>query len=219
MKGILGKKIGITQIYMKDGTLIPVTLIEAGPCPILQIKNDQKDKYNAIKLGFDDVKESRTTKALKAIFKKAKSGTKRYIKEIRMDSVSEYVVGQEIKADVFSEGDFVDVISISKGKGFQGGMKRWNWTAGKAGHGSMHHRRVGSIGASSFPSRVHKGKTMPGHLGSERVTIQNLKVIKIDKENHVIAVKGTIAGHNNSYVIVQSAIKKPAINKTERKNK
>ncbi|MBN1871520.1 MAG: 50S ribosomal protein L3 [Candidatus Omnitrophica bacterium] len=217
MKGILGKKIGMTQLYTEDGVLIPVTIVEAGPCAVIQIKTESKDKYNAIKLGFDDIKEKRAVKAKKSIFKKAKSDVKRFIREIRLDSVEGYEVGHVLKADIFSKGEYVDVTGMSKGKGFQGGMKRWNWTAGKAGHGSMHHRRVGSIGGSSFPSRVHKGKTMPGQLGNEKVTSQNLEIINVDKEASLMAIKGAIAGHNNSYIVIKSAKKKQT--KQSEKNK
>lgn len=210
MKGILGKKIGMTQLYEENGTLVPVTVIEAGPCIVLQVKKPTKDSYTAIKLGFGDKKDSRTNKADLGNFKKAKSSPKRFIKELRLapPEVEKYKIGLEIKADVFQEGEFVDIVGISKGKGFQGGMKRWNWTAGKAGHGSMHHRRPGSIGASSFPSRVFKGKHMPGHLGAERVSVQNLKVLKVDTDKNLLVVKGAVPGHNNSYLTVKSAKKK-----------
>jgi large subunit ribosomal protein L3 len=208
MKGILGKKIGITQLYTEQGNLIPVTLIEAGPCTILQIKQISKDGYTALKLGFDDKKENRTNKPDLGNFKKTKSKPKRFIREIRVKSSNNYIAGQEIKIDIFKEGEFVDITGVSKGKGFQGGMKRWNWTAGKAGHGSMHHRRPGSIGASSFPSRVFKGHHMPGQLGAEKATIQNLKIIKVDKDNNLLVVKGTTPGCNNSYLIIRSAKKK-----------
>ena len=214
-KGILGKKIGMTQLYTEQGTLVPVTLLEAGPCTILQIKSLPKDKSGVIKLGFDDKKETRTNKADSGNFKKAKSKPKRYIKEVSVEPKEEYNVGQEIKVGIFEVGEFVDIIGTSKGKGFQGGMKRWNWTAGKSGHGSMHHRRPGSIGASSFPSRVFKGQHMPGHLGSERVTVQNLEILKVDNEQNILVVKGAIPGANNSYVTVRSAKKIPGTPKAK----
>jgi large subunit ribosomal protein L3 len=207
-KGILGKKIGMTQFYTEQGVLVPLTLIEAGPCAILEVKKSAKSKCAAMKLGFEDKKESRTNKPDLGNFKKGKSLPKRFVKEIRLEPTEECKVGQEIKVDIFQEGEFVDITGTSKGKGFQGGMKRWNWTAGKGGHGSMHHRRVGSIGASSFPSRVHKGKTMPGHMGAETVTVQHLKILRVDKDNNLLAVKGTVPGHNNSYLTVKSAKKK-----------
>jgi len=210
MKGLLAKKIGMTQLYNEEGRLEPITLLEAGPCSIIQIKNADKEGYCAVKLGFDTKKESRTNKPQKGIFKKSKSEPKKYVREIRIDDTTGYEVGKTIYADVFKEGDFVDITGISKGKGFQGGMKRWNWTAGKSGHGSMHHRRPGSIGASSFPSRVFRGQHMPGHLGSEKVTTQNLKVIRVSKDDNLIAVKGTVAGSRGSYLIVKAAKKKTA---------
>ena len=217
MKGILGKKIGMTQLYTEQGVLVPVTLIEAGPCAILKVTKAAKDKHAAIKLGFEDKKESRTNKPDLGNFKKGKSSPKKFVREVRLKSTEGYNEGQEIKVDIFKEGEFVDVTGVSKGKGFQGGMKRWNWTAGKEGHGSMHHRRVGSIGASSFPSRVHKGKTMPGHLGAEKVTTQNLKILRVDKDHDILVVKGTVPGHNNSYLTVKSAKKKTGTPKAEEK--
>ena len=208
MKGILGKKIGMTQLYTEKGALVVVTLIEAGPCTVLGVKELAKDNYTAIKLGFDNKKESRTIKPDLGNFKKADSKPKRFVKEIRLESTEGYKVGQEIKVDIFKEGEFVDITGISKGKGFQGGMKRWNWTGGDSGHGSMHHRQVGSIGASSFPSRVFKGHHMPGHMGVEKTTIQNLRILRVDKDKNLLVVKGTVPGHNNSYLTVRSAKKK-----------
>jgi len=208
MKGILGKKIGMTQLYTEKGALVVVTLIEAGPCAVLGVKELAKDNYTAIKLGFDNKKESRTIKPDLGNFKKADSKPKRFVKEIRLESTEGYKVGQEIKVDIFKEGEFVDITGISKGKGFQGGMKRWNWTGGDSGHGSMHHRQVGSIGASSFPSRVFKGHHMPGHMGVEKTTIQNLRILRVDKDKNLLVVKGTVPGHNNSYLTVRSAKKK-----------
>ena len=225
-KGILGKKIGMTQLYDERGSLQPVTLIEAGPCPILQVKQNTEKGYTSLKLGFDEKKENRSTKSELAVFKKAKSKPKRYVKEVRAGQSTEYKVGQEITVDIFKSGEFVDITGLSKGKGFQGGMKRWNWTAGKAGHGSMHHRRPGSIGASSFPSRVFRGQHMPGHLGTEKVTMQNLEIVSVEKDQNILAVKGTVPGHNNSYVIVNSSKKIPpaaeangAEKETEKKKK
>ncbi len=209
-KGILGKKIGMTQLYTKEGVLQPVTLIQAGPCTVLQVKKSASGLYTSLKLGFDDKKESRTNKPALAIFKKAKSNPKKFVKEVRAEPSGEYKAGEEIDVGIFKEGEFVDVTGVSKGKGFQGGMKRWNWTAGKSGHGSMHHRRPGSIGASSFPSRVVRGHHMPGHLGTEKVTMQNLEIIRVDKDNNILVVKGTVPGHNNAYIAVRSAKKIPS---------
>lgn len=209
-KGILGKKIAMTQLYSENGTLIPVTVIKAGPCTILEVKGSKEDTSRAIKLGFEDKKKSRVNKPDLGNFKKAKSDPKAFIKELAFESVEGYKEGQEIKVDIFEKGEFVDVTGTSKGKGFQGGMKRWNWTAGKAGHGSMHHRRVGSIGASSYPSRVFKGQHMPGHLGAEKVTVQSLEIVSVDKDANLLVVKGAVPGHNNSYVTLKSAKKRPS---------
>ncbi len=203
-KGILGKKIGMTQLYTEKGILVPVTLIEAGPCTVLDVKEEVKGKGTAIRFGFEDKKESRTNKPDLGNFKKAKSTPKKFVKEIYIKSDEGYKEGQVINVDIFQKGEFVDVTGVSKGKGFQGGMKRWNWTAGKESHGSMHHRRVGSIGASSFPSRVHKGKTMPGHVGSEKVTVQHIEILSVDVEHNLLAVKGTVPGHNNAYLEIRS---------------
>ena len=208
MKGLLGKKIGMTQLYTEQGRLVPVTLIEAGPCTILKIIKSANDKEPAIQLGFENKKESRTNKPDLGNFKKVNTIPKRFVKEVYFGSTEGCKAGGEIGVDIFREGEFVDITGVSKGKGFQGGMKRWNWTAGKEGHGSMHHRRVGSIGASSFPSRVHKGKTMPGHMGAERVTAQHLEIVRVEKDHNLLVVKGTIPGHNNSYLTVRSAKKK-----------
>lgn len=212
-KGILGKKIGATQLYREDGTLVPVTVIEAGPCAILQVKDPAKDKYTAIKLGFENKSEKRTNKPDMGNFKKANTAPKRFIKEIRVDSIEGYKVGDEIRVDIFPKGSFVDITGISKGKGFQGGMVRWNWTGSWRGHGSMHHRQIGSIGASSYPSRVVKGHHMAGHLGTDTVTMQNLEVIDVDAEKNLLVVKGTVPGHNNSYLTIKQAKKKTGIAK------
>lgn len=212
-KGILGKKIGATQLYTEDGTLVPVTVIEAGPCTILQLKDIGKDKYSALKLGFESKSEKRTNKPDMGAFKKANTAPKRFVKEIRVPSVEGYKVGDEIKVDIFQKGSFVDITGTSKGKGFQGGMVRWNWTGSWRGHGSMHHRAIGSIGASSFPSRVVKGHHMAGHLGAEKVTVQNLEIINIDADKNLLVVKGTVPGHNNSYIMIKQAKKKTGVAK------
>lgn len=209
MIGIIGKKIGMTQFFKEDGTHVPVTLIEAGPCPILQVKNKDKDGYVALQLGFGQKHERLLNKPLKGHFKKSGVKSVRAIKEIHVDSLEGYKTGQIIDVDIFDAGDFVDVTGISIGKGFQGGMKRWNWTGGKGSHGSMHHRRVGSIGASSFPSRVHKGKHMAGRMGGVQRTVQNLEIIKVDKEKHLMVIKGSVPGNENSYLMIKESLKKP----------
>jgi len=212
-KGILGKKIGMTQLYTEHGRLVPVTVIEAGPCTILQVKELSKDKYTAVKLGFDDKKESRTNKPDLGNFKKAKSAPKKFIKEIRLESSDGYEVGQEMKVDIFKEGEFVDVTGITKGKGFQGGMKRWGWHGGPGSHGSMFHRAVGSIQSGPRLTKVTKGHHLPGHMGVDKVTVQNLEILKVDKEKNLLVVRGTVAGHINSYLTVRSAKKKAGISK------
>jgi large subunit ribosomal protein L3 len=198
MIGILGKKIGMTQVYDSEGNRVPVTLIEAVPSEVLLVRTEEENGYEAIQLGIDDKKK-----------KGKNTPPKKFIKEIRSSEATEHKVGDKIDVNIFAEGDYVDVTGTSKGKGFQGGMKRWGWKGGKATHGSMHHRRVGSIGASSYPSRVFKGKTMPGHMGNQQKTIQNVKVIKIDSEKNLIAIKGPIVGCNNGYVVIKGSLKKP----------
>jgi len=191
----------MSQVFTEDGTLVPVTVIEAGPCAVLSVKE------RSVQLGFDAKKESRVNKPMAGLFKKASISARRFIREVPRQADKEYKVGDELKVDLFKPGDFVDVTGISIGKGFQGGMKRWNWHGGPQTHGSMSHRRVGSIGSTTTPGRVWKGHHMPGHMGAARKTIQNLKVIKADTENNLLLVKGAIPGNKNSYVIIKSAVK------------
>ncbi|WP_282938090.1 50S ribosomal protein L3 [Paenibacillus sp. RC67] len=205
MKGILGKKLGMTQVFTPEGLVIPVTVIQAGPCTVLQKKDAENDGYEAIQIGFEDKKEKNAIKPELGHAKKAGATPKRYVKEIR--GMSEYEVGQEIKADLFAAGEFVDVTGTSKGKGFQGVIKRHNQSTGPMAHGSRYHRGPGSMG-SIQANRVPKGKKLPGHMGSETVTLQNLEVIKVDTERNVILVKGSIPGPKNSYVSVKSTVKK-----------
>lgn len=208
MKGILGKKLGMTQVFAADGTAVPVTVIQAGPCVVLQKKDQDNDGYESIQIGFDDKKESRATKPELGHAKKANAAPKRYIKEIRGVNVGEFEVGQELKADLFTEGEYVDVTGTSKGKGFAGAIKRWGQSRGPLSHGSKYHRGVGSMAVIRTGNRVPKGKRMPGHMGSETITIQKLQVIKVDAERNVLLVKGSIPGANNSYVSVKSTVKK-----------
>jgi large subunit ribosomal protein L3 len=207
MVGLLGKKIGMTQVFGEDGRVTPATAIQAGPCFVLQVKSAERDGYYAVKVGFDEQKESRVNKPLRGIFKKAGISAKKFIREFSIEPGQEYKVGEKIPLDIFSVGEFVDITGVSIGKGFQGGMKRWHWKGGGKTHGSMSHRRPGSIGASSDPSRVLKGKHLPGHMGNRRVTVQNLKVLKVDAENNLILVKGAVPGHRNSYLVIKSAKK------------
>ncbi|OUM95052.1 MAG: 50S ribosomal protein L3 [Thermobacillus sp. ZCTH02-B1] len=205
MKGILGRKLGMTQVFAADGSVVPVTVIEAGPCVVLQKKVRETDGYEAIQLGFADKKNPNKPEIGHA--KKAGTAPKRYVKEIRGVNVDEYEVGQEIKADIFKEGEFVDVTGISKGKGFAGAIKRWGQRRGPMAHGSKYHRGPGSMG-SIQANRVFKGKPLPGRMGSETVTIQNLEVIRVDAERNVILVKGSVPGTRNSFLKIRSSVKK-----------
>ncbi len=204
MTGLLGKKIGMTQVFTEDGSLVSVTAIEAGPCPVLAIKD------KSMQLGFDAVDEKRLKKPIAGYFKKINIPCRKFIREVSRDTSKEYKVGEEIKVDIFTPGDFVDVTGVSIGKGFQGGMKRWHWKGGPRTHGSTSHRRVGSIGSSTTPGRVFRGHHMPGHMGAEITTLQNLKVIRTDLENNILLVKGAIPGCKNGYVIIKKAKKKVA---------
>lgn len=207
MKSILGKKLGMTQVFTPEGNVIPVTVIEAGPCVVLQKKDVENDGYEAIQLGFADKKEKRANKPETAHAKKANTAPKRYIREIRGVDLAAYEVGQELKADLFAAGEFVDVTGISKGKGFVGTIKRWGQSRGPMTHGSRYHRGPGSMG-SIQANRVPKGKHLPGHMGSETVTIQKLEVVRVDAERNVILVKGSIPGAKNSFVKIKSTVKK-----------
>jgi large subunit ribosomal protein L3 len=211
--GILGKKIGMTQVFTEDGKMVSVTAIEAGPCPILAVKE------KSIQIGFDTVKENRIKKPLAGYFKKISIMPRKCIKEILKDPAKEYKVGEELKVDLFKPGDFVDITGTSIGKGFQGGMKRWNWHGGPQTHGSTSHRRVGSIGSTTTPGRVWKGHHLPGHMGMIQVTLQNLQVVKADAEKNLLLVKGAVPGHKNNYLIIKLAKKKKIEKKTESKPK
>ncbi|GIM29893.1 50S ribosomal protein L3 [Clostridium polyendosporum] len=206
-KAIIGKKIGMTQIFDENGKVVPVTVVEAGPCVVVQKKSVEKDGYNAIQVGFGDIREKLVNKPMKGHFAKAGVAIKRHLKEFRLEDVSAYEVGQEIKADLFQAGDKVDVSGVSKGKGFQGTIKRWNGHRGPMTHGSKFHRSVGSMGASSDPSRTFKNKKMPGHMGAENTTVLNLQVVKIMPEKNLILIKGGIPGPNKGTVVIRNAVK------------
>ena len=206
MKGILGRKIGMTQVFAKNGKLTPVTVIEVEPNVVSQIKTVETDGYNAIQLATVDKKEKKANKPETGHLKKANATPKRFLKEIRGVDVSDYTLGSELKADIFTEGEMVDVTGTSKGKGFQGVIKRHNQSRGPMGHGSQYHRGVGSMG-TLLPMRVLPGKKLPGHMGNEQVTVQNLEVISIDLENNVILIKGNVPGSKKSMVLIKSAIK------------
>lgn len=205
-KGILGRKIGMTQVFAENGDVIPVTVIEAAPNVVLQRKTVESDGYEAIQLGFLDKKPSRVIKAEKGHAEKANTSPKRFIKEFRGVDIDAYEVGQEVKVDIFAEGDIVDVTGTSKGKGFQGSIKRHNQSRGPMSHGSRYHRGPGSMGAVDA-ARVFKGKKLPGRMGGERVTVQNLEIVKVDTERNLLLVKGNVPGAKRSYVTIKSAIK------------
>ena len=210
MKGILGKKIGMTQVFTKNGKLIPVTVVEVEPNVVTQIKTVEKDGYDAIQLATETVKEKAVNKPQLGHTKKANTSPKRFLREIRGVNVADYTLGQVISVDIFSEGEMVDVSGISKGKGFQGVIKRHNQSRGPMGHGSQYHRGVGSLG-TMLPMHVLKGKKMPGHMGNVKTTIQNLEIISIDKENNLILVKGNVPGPKQSLVIIHTAVKNPDV--------
>ena len=222
-KAILATKVGMTQIFTEDGALVPVTVLQAGPCVVTQVKTAENDGYSAVQVGFVDKKERivnkdkngkkeivhrhGVNKALKGHFDKAGVSCKRYVREFRLDNAEEYTLGSEIKADVFAAGDKIDVSAISKGKGFQGAIKRHGQSRGPMAHGSKFHRHQGSNGACSSPSRVFKGKGMPGHMGCVKVTVQNLEVVRVDAENNLLLVKGAVPGPKKALVTVKETVK------------
>ena len=207
-KAIIGKKVGMTQVFTEDGRVEPVTVIEAGPCYVTQIKTTEKDGYNSVQVAFGEIKAKNVNKCQTGAFKKAGVEPKRVMKEFKYNDIAKFALGQEIKADMFAEGDVVDVTGTSKGHGFTGVIKRWNQRRLKMTHGvGPVHREVGSMGANSTPSRVFKGKKMPGHYGHETITVQNLKVVRVDADRNIILVKGSIPGPNESIVTIKSAAK------------
>ena len=205
VNGILGIKLGMTQIYTEDGTAIPCTVVQAGPCVVVQRRGAQKEGYEAVQLGLVEfIKPQRVNKAMTGHFKKAVVAPMRFVREVRLDaSGAETKVGDRVLAEHFKLGEVVDVCGISKGKGFQGGVKRWHYRGGDKSHGSMFHRAPGSIGGSSFPSRVWPGQHMPGHMGHERVTVKNLEVVKVDAEENLLLVRGAVPGPNGGYVMIR----------------
>ena len=208
-KGLIGKQIGMTQIFDEKGNVVPVTVVEAGPCPVVMKKTLENDGYEAVQIGFGDIKVQKLTKPLKGHFDKAGTGAKKTLREFRLNDIDTLNVGDILKADIFEVGDFVDVIGTSKGKGTAGAIKRWNFGRLKESHGTGPvARHAGSLGACSDPSRVYKGKKLAGHLGHERVTIQNLVVVKIDAENNLIAIKGAIPGPKGGIVLIRDSVKK-----------
>ncbi|MCI9052029.1 MAG: 50S ribosomal protein L3 [Lachnospiraceae bacterium] len=206
-KAILATKVGMTQIFNESGTLIPVTVLQAGPCVVTQVKTVENDGYSAVQVGFVDKREKLVNKPQKGHFDKAGVSYKRYVRELKLENASEYEVKAEIKADIFQEGDKVDASAISKGKGFQGAIKRHGQHRGPMAHGSKFHRHQGSNGPATTPGRVFKGKGMPGHMGCKKVTIQNLEVVKVDVENNVILVKGAVPGPKKCLVTLKETVK------------
>lgn len=207
-KAILGKKLGMTQVFAADGTMVPVTVIEAGPCAVVQKKTAELDGYNAVQVSFGTIREKLVNKPIKGHFSKASVTPTRFLREFKFEDAQSYSVGQVIKADVFTQGDKVDIAGTSKGKGFAGVIKRWNQARSRMSHGGGPvHRSVGSMGANSSPSRVFKHKNLPGHLGAEKVTVQNIEVVRVDAERNLLLVRGGIPGAKGSLVTVRESIK------------
>ena len=206
-KAILAKKVGMTQIFVENGEMIPVTVVEAGPCVVVQKKTVETDGYDAIKVAYGEVKEKHLTKPQVGEYKKADTEIKKHMREFRLEDTSSYNVGDEIKVDIFAEGDKIDISGVSKGKGFQGVIKRHGQHRGPMSHGSMYHRRPGSMGACSTPSRVFKGKKLPGHMGRLTVTVQNLDVVRVDMDKNVILLKGSVPGVKGAILKIKTSVK------------
>ena len=206
-KAILATKVGMTQVFAEDGSFIPVTVLQAGPCPVVQVKTAEKDGYDAVQVGFGDIREKLVNKPMKGHFAKANVTNKRFLKEFRFENAAEYSVGQEIKADIFAAGDKIDASGVSKGKGYAGAIKRFGLSRGPMGHGSKYHRHAGSNGPATTPGRVFKGKHMPGQMGNVNVTVQNLEVVRVDVDNNMILVKGAVPGAKKSLVILKETVK------------
>ena len=206
-KAILATKVGMTQIFNEDGVLTPVTVLQAGPCVVTQVKTVENDGYAAVQVGFGEKREKLVNKPMQGHFKKAGVTNKRFVKEFKFDNAEEYALAQEIKVDIFAAGDKIDATAISKGKGFQGAIKRHNQHRGPMAHGSKFHRHAGSNGAASDPSKVFKGKKMPGHMGAKKITIQNLEIVRVDVENNLLLVKGAVPGPKKSLVTIKESVK------------
>ena len=206
-KAILATKVGMTQIFGEDGSLTPVTVLQAGPCVVTQVKTKANDGYSAVQVGFVNKREKLVNKCQKGLFAKAGTACKRYVRELKLDNAEEFTVGSEIKADAFAAGDKIDATAISKGKGYQGAISRWGLHRGPMAHGSKYHRHAGSNGSCSDPSKVFKGKKMAGHGGSVRVTVQNLEVVRVDAEDNLILVKGSVPGAKKSLVTIRESVK------------
>ncbi|WP_033168727.1 50S ribosomal protein L3 [Clostridium sp. KNHs205] len=206
-KAILATKVGMTQIFNENGSLIPVTVLQAGPCVVTQVKTVENDGYAAVQVGYGDIREVLVNKPRKGHFAKAGVANKKHLKEFKFENAADYTVGQEIKADIFAEGDKIDATAKSKGKGFQGAIKRYGQSRGPMAHGSKFHRHAGSNGAATTPGRVFKGKHMPGHMGHVKVTVQNLEIVKIDADKNIILVKGAVPGPKKSLVMLKNTVK------------
>ena len=206
-KAILTTKVGMTQIFNEDGVLTPVTVLQAGPCVVTQVKTVENDGYSAVQVGFGDIREKLVNKPKKGHFAKAGVSAKRFVKEFRLEDAESYTLGQEIKADIFAAGDKIDATAKSKGKGFQGAIKRHGQSRGPMAHGSKYHRHAGSNGSATTPGRVFKGKHMPGHMGAVKVTVQNLEVVRVDAEQNLILVKGSVPGPKKSLVMLKESVK------------
>ncbi len=206
-KAILATKIGMTQVFGENGVLVPVTVLQAGPLYVTQIKTVENDGYNAVQVGFGDIREVLVNKPKKGHFAKAGVSVKRYVKEFRLDNCADYKVGQEIKADIFAAGDKIDAVGKTKGKGFQGAIKRHNLSRGPMKHGSKYHRHAGSNGPATTPGRVFKGKHMPGHMGAVKATVQNLEIVRVDAQKNLILVKGAVPGPKKSLVMLKETVK------------
>ena len=206
-KAILATKVGMTQVFADDGAVTPVTVLQAGPCVVTQIKTVEKDGYEAVQVGFGDIREKLVTKGVKGVYEKAGVSVRRFMKEFRFENAADYKVGDEIKADIFTAGDHIDATAISKGKGFQSAIKRFGQHRGPMKHGSKFHRHAGSNGSSSDPSRVFKGKGMPGQMGSKRITIQNLEIVRVDADKNLILVKGAVPGPKKCLVTIRETVK------------
>jgi len=208
MKNMIGRKVGMTQIFKEDGSVVPVTVVEAGPLLVVQKKTVEKDKYNAIQVGFANIKEQRINKPIKGHFNKGNLEYKKYLMEFKVENLDDYEIGQELKADVFAEGEMVDVTGTSKGKGTAGVIKRHGFGRGRETHGSKFHRRPGGLSAGTYPGRVFKGHRMGGRMGNEKVTVQNLEIIRVDADKNLILIKGAIPGPRKGIVIIKATVKK-----------
>ena len=206
-KAILATKVGMTQIFGENGVLVPVTVLQAGPCVVTQVKTFETDGYNAVQVGFGEIRDVLVNKPRQGHFAKAGVSNKRYLRELKFENAAEYTVGQEIKADIFAQGDKIDAVGTTKGKGFQGAIKRHGLSRGPMGHGSKYHRHAGSNGPATTPGRVFKGKHMPGHMGHVRATVQNLEIVKVDVENNVILVKGAVPGPKKALILLKETVK------------